>query len=62
MKHFGTRPGEGILPQNILAVASDRKWSMDDLRAGISWGLENGWFEEGKNGFILLTQTGYEQT
>ena len=42
-EHFGTRPGEGILPQNILAVAVNRKWRMDDIREGLSWGLENGW-------------------
>ena len=60
-QHCGTRSGEGILPQNMLAIASDRKWSMDELREGLSWGLENGLFEEGKYGFIFLTQTGYEQ-
>ena len=47
--HFGTRPGEGTMQQNILAVMADKNWRSDDINEGLTWGLENGWFETGKN-------------
>ena len=59
--HFGTRAGEGIMQQNILAVMADRNWRADDINDGLRWGLENGWFETGKNNFIMLTELGFAE-
>ena len=59
--HFGTRPSEGILPNNIFAIVAKRNWRMDDISDGLEWGASNGWFKEGKNNFILLTEKGFAE-
>lgn len=60
-KHFGTRPGEGLSTQNFLAVAANRGLRTNDLVDGIRYGGENGWFEDGPNGSVLLTEAGFEE-
>ena len=60
-EHFDTRSGEGILSRNILAVAVDRNWRMDDITDGLERGLSNGWFEEGNNDSIKLTDVGFSE-
>ena len=60
-KHFGTRSGERIMSRNILAVAVNRNWRMEDIRDGLEWGLTNGWFEEENNDSIKLTDVGFAE-
>ena len=60
-KHFGTRPGEGIGSNNILAMAAKWHWRIADMQDGLQYGLDNGWFKNGQNGYTLLTETGYAE-
>ena len=58
-KHFGTRPGEGLSTQSVLAVAVDQGLSNNDLLDGLRYGDEKGWFEDGPNGSVRLTEAGF---
>ena len=60
-KHFGTRPGEGLLTQNFLAVAENQGLHNNDLLDGLRYGDEKGWFENGPNGSVLLTEAGFAE-
>ena len=60
-KHFGTRPGEGLLTQNFLTVAANQGLSINDLLDGLRYGDEKGWVENGPNGFVLLTEAGFAE-
>lgn len=60
-EHFDSRSGDGIMLQTILAVAADRNWRMDDIKDGLEWGQSNGWFEEGNNDSIRLTNVGFAE-
>jgi len=60
-KHFGTRPGEGLSTQNFLAVAVDQGLCNDDLLDGLRYGDEKGWFEDGPNGSVRLTEAGFAE-
>lgn len=57
--HFGTRPGEVIMPQNVMALMAKRGWRKDDIVAGFEIAAERGWVEDGPNGSIRLTQAGF---
>ena len=60
-KHFGTRPGEGLSTQNFLAVAVDQGLCNNDLLDGLRYGDEKGWFEDGPNGSVRLTEAGFAE-
>ena len=60
-KHFGTRPGEGLLTQNFLSGAETQGLRNNDLLDGLRYGEENGWFEDGPNNFVLLTEAGFAE-
>ena len=60
-EHFNSRSGEGIMLNTIVAVAADRNWRMDDIRDGLEWGQSNGWFQEGDNDSIKLTDVGFTE-
>lgn len=59
--HFSTRPGEGLMLNNVYAIVAKRKWRMEDIKDGLEWGANNGWFESGENNFILLTEKGFKE-
>jgi hypothetical protein len=58
-KHFGTRPGEGLMPNNLVATVAKNGWRMDDLKKGIELGYAKGFFENGPNSSIRLTDVGF---
>ena len=61
-KHFGTRPGKEETKASILTMAA--KWDCfqdGDLGDGLQYGQDNDWFEDGPNGGILLTESGYAE-
>ena len=60
-KHFGTRPGEALGQNNIVAVTAKNNWRGSDIADGLEYGLDNGWFEGGPNDSILLTKDGYAE-
>lgn len=60
-EHFGTRPGEGLLPQNFLVRIFAMKLRKDDLVNGLEYGVEAGWFESGPNDMMILTDAGFAE-
>ena len=60
-EHFRTRPGEGLSTQNFLAVAADQGLNTNDLLDGLRYGDEKGWFENGPNGSVRLTEAGFAE-
>ena len=60
-KHFGSRPGGGLLTQNFLAAAVDQGLRTEDLLDGLRYGDDKGWFENDPNGFVLLTEAGFAE-
>lgn len=60
-KHFGTRPGEVIMQQNVMAVSMNRGWRSEDLVGGLQIAGDRGWIENGPNGTIRLTDAGFAQ-
>ena len=60
-EHFGTRPDEGLSTQNFLAVAVNQGLSNADLLDGLRYGGEQGWFGDGPNGSVRLTEAGFAE-
>ena len=60
-EHFGTRPGEVLLPRNLMAVSSNRGWRNEDLTDGLQIADDRGWIEDSPNGTIRLTESGFAQ-
>ena len=60
-EHLGTRPGEGLSTQNISVVAAKQGLSTNDLRDGLRYGDKQGWFEDGPNGSVRLTEAGFAE-
>jgi len=58
-KHFDTRPGEVLMPQNIAAVSMERRYRQEDLDGGLQIAADRGWVEYGPNGTIRLTKEGF---
>ncbi len=59
-KHFGTRPGEVLLTNNLIAMAAKRDLRTEDLAKGLKYGYAQGWFEDGPNQTIKLTEAGFK--
>lgn len=60
-QHFGTRPNEVIMQQNVMAVSVQRGWRHEDLVDGLKIAADRGWVEDGPNGTIRLTEDGFAQ-
>lgn len=59
--HFGTRPGEVLRQGNLLAMCAQWGWSTSDIADGIEYGQSVGWFEDGPNNSLMLTETGFSE-
>jgi len=60
-RRFETCPGEG-LPSNVLMVHVIRAGKKErDLRAGLELGTRRRWFEVRSDGFVTLTNLGFDQ-
>ena len=57
-KHFGSCPGECLRMNNFVTLAVERGLRIADLQEGLKYGGEKGWFEDGPNGFVRLTEGG----
>ena len=61
-KYFQTRPGGALGGNSIYTTAANWDCFHDgDLRDGLKYGQDNDWFEDGPNGGILLTESGYAE-
>lgn len=58
-KHFGTRPNEVLMPGNLLAHATKNGWRSEDISDGLKKGADKGYFVDGPNGTIKLTDAGF---
>jgi hypothetical protein len=60
-RSFQTGPGEG-LPSNVLVVNAQRAGKkIGDLKAGLEIGVQRRWFSIGEDGFVTLTDAGFDQ-
>ena len=60
-EHFGAHPDETLSTQNFLAVAANQGLSTNDLLDGLRYGDAQGWFEDGPNGSVRLTEAGFAE-
>lgn len=61
-EHFCIRPGEALKPQIFVSTTvNDLSIRPDDLANGLEFGMEQGWFDEGPNGTIRLTDAGFAE-
>jgi hypothetical protein len=58
-QHFGTRPGEGLFTQNFMAIAAKRGLRMTDIADGMELGVKLGYFDQGQNNVLILTEAGF---
>lgn len=52
------RAGEGLQP-NVLMASTNNDFRWIDVQDGLAYGAEAGWFEDGPNGSIRLTEAGF---
>ncbi len=60
-RHFGSRPKDSLRADNFETFAPRRGWAPEDLMAGIEHGKVLGWFEDGPNESVRLTNVGFVQ-
>ena len=58
-EHFGKRPGEVLTQKNFVVIAAQRNWRIQDVSEGIERCADLGWFEQGPNNSIRLTEAGF---
>jgi hypothetical protein len=58
-KHFGTRAGEVLRPNNFTAMAAAWGLRTSDITDGLKHGASVGWFEAGPNTSFRLTEAGF---
>jgi hypothetical protein len=58
---FEVRPNEGLLLNVLLANAHKFDLKNDDLAKGLEYGIDQGWFGEGQNNFVILTDAGFAE-
>jgi hypothetical protein len=58
-KHFGTRPGEVLRPNNFIAMAAAWGLRTSDITDGLKHGASIGWFEASPNTSFRLTEAGF---
>ena len=59
--HFGTRPGESLSTQNVLAIGDKQGLRTEHLFDGLRYGDKEGWFEDGPTGSVRLTEAGFAE-
>ena len=60
-KHFGMTAGQALTSNNLLAVASNNRWSSKDIQSGLDLAISKGWIEKTPTGWLKLTQSGAEK-
>jgi len=58
-RRHNCRKNETVLMNNLTLPFSQDGWQQSDLEAGLPYGVQQGWFEIGKNDkFVKLTEAG----
>lgn len=60
-KHFGTRANEVLLPGNFVAAGVQKGFRNEDIADGLAEAKSRGLVEDTANGFIRLTDAGFDQ-
>ena len=60
-KRFGIRPGEVLRGNNFMAIAAKIDVRPEDIGVGLEYGYGQGWFEDGPNGSVRLTELGFSE-
>ncbi len=58
---FDSRPGEALRPNNFVALAAEMGLRTSDIGEGIKHGQSQGWFEDGENHSVKLTESGFAE-
>ena len=58
-KHFGTNPGQSLLPHNFITIAVKNDWENLDVIDGVKLGYARGFFDDGPNYEVTLTSNGF---
>ena len=58
-KQFSTNPGQALLPHNFIAIAAKNDWRNLDVIDGVKLGYAKGFFDDGPNYAIKLTNDGF---
>ena len=59
--HFGTDVGEPLAFGNLLSIAAMNAWETTDIADGYKHGVSLGWFRNGPNGTVMITEEGFAQ-
>ncbi len=58
-QRHNTRKNGTILMNNLTLPFAQDGWTLEDLEAGLPYGIEKGWYTLGKEGkFLTLTEAG----
>ena len=57
----GARANEGSLIPQVNMQFITAGGGADDFTAGLRYAADNGWVKDGKNSFILFTESGFEE-
>ena len=62
-EYFNCRPGEGLQLGNLTIRLFSDPYNMrsSDIEKGLTYGGDRDWFENGPNGFILITEIGFAE-
>lgn len=56
--HFETEPGELLAAGNLLSIAAMNGWDTKQVLASYEEGRSLGWFADGPDGTVTITQAG----
>jgi hypothetical protein len=58
-RHFNARPGHTLGGGSLSAIGLKMGMTGDDIVAGVNHGSEIGWFKQGPNSSVALTDAGF---
>lgn len=58
-KSTEARPGHVLMRNNIVGLQASRGFTGDEMMAGLQYGGDQGWIENGPNNSIRLTDAGF---
>ena len=60
-EHFKVKPGEVLSPGNFTISGTQHDMKVSEVSSGLLYGFEQGWFEEGPNNSVRLTDIGFAE-
>jgi hypothetical protein len=58
-KHFHKKPGQVLFAKDFQSYVKEQSLDQEEFKAGLIYGYEQKWFEDGPNGTIRLTEEGF---